>query len=171
MLEAARGVTARRVVSAGSRGARTKQPKPPEPRRRDLLARLLALSLAGRDHSADGRPAADTEATVVARAWLDLIHSGRSTSSWAVAAPALRETIGPEEWQVALRSVRVSLGRCHSRRLHSQTSVEAFPGVPPGPYTVTRFESGFEERPGVIETVTTCLGDDGHWRVAAYFVR
>jgi len=121
--------------------------------------------------SPDGEGAAEPEATEVARAWLDLIHSGRSASSWAVAAPALRDTIGPEEWQVALRSVRLTLGRCHSRRLHSQTTVEAVPGVPPGPYTVTRFESGFEERRGVIETVTTCLGDDGHWRVAAYFVR
>ena len=129
------------------------------------------MSLAGRQQSWDRSRAADTEATVVARAWLDLVHSGRSTSSWAVAAPALRETIGPEEWQLALRSVRAALGRCHSRRLHHQTYVDGFPGIPPGPYTVTRFESTFQERPEVIETVTTCLGDDGHWRVAAYFTR
>jgi len=129
------------------------------------------MSLAGLGNSREGDPAAETEATVVARAWLDLIHSGRSASSWAVAAPALRETINPEEWQAALRSVRAALGRCHSRRLRSQTTFETFPGVPPGPYTVTRFESGFEAHPGVIETVTTCRGDDGHWRVAAYFMK
>ena len=171
MLEAARDLTVQRIAGAESGASQARQRQPTEPRRRDLLARLFAMSLGEASPAPEGGPGAETEATVVARAWLDLIHSGRSTSSWAVAAPALRETIGPDEWQVALRSVRVALGRCRSRRLHSQTTLEAFPGVPPGPYTVTRFESGFEERPGVIETVTTCLGDDGQWRVAAYFVQ
>jgi hypothetical protein len=128
------------------------------------------MSRAEPDHSADVCSDSTEEAAAVARAWLDLVHSGRSASSWAVAAPTLRETIEPEEWRVALRSVRVALGRCHSRRLHSQTTFDAFPGVPPGPYAVTRFESGFEERGGVVETVMTCRGEDGHWRVAAYFV-
>jgi hypothetical protein len=129
------------------------------------------MSLVDLDRARGSHPPVETEATVVARAWLDLIHSGRSASSWAVAAPVLRETMAPEEWRAALGSVRVSLGRCHSRRLRSQTTLEAVPGVPRGPYTVTRFESGFETRPEVIETVTTCLGDDGCWRVAAYSIR
>jgi len=171
MLEETMSATARRAGSAEIGTARTKPRRPPEPRRRDLLARLSVMSLAGLGDSLEGDSAAETEATEVARAWLDLIHSGRSASSWAVAAPALRETIDPEEWQVALRSVRTALGRCHSRRLRSQTTFETFPGVPPGPYAVIRFESGFEAHPGVIETVTTCRGDDGHWRVAAYFMR
>jgi hypothetical protein len=129
------------------------------------------MSRAEPDHPADVPPDSTREAAAVARAWLDLIHSGRSASSWAVAAPTLRETIAPEEWRVALRSVRVALGRCHSRRLRSLTTFDSFPGVPPGPYAVTRFESGFEARGGIIETVTTRLGEDGHWRVASYFVR
>jgi hypothetical protein len=110
------------------------------------------------------------EATAVARAWLDLIHSGRWASSWAVAGPALKETIDQADWQAALRALRVSLGRCYSRTLRGQTTLESFPGVPPGPYAVIHFASGFEERDGVIETVATCLGDDGHWHPTAYFV-
>lgn len=171
MLEAARTDPVHRAASMDGRSARTRWSRSSEPRRRDLLARLSVMSRSEPDPSADVSPNSTAEAAAVARAWLDLIHSGRSASSWAVAAPTLRETIEPEEWGVALRSVRTALGRCHSRRLHSQTTFDAFPGVPPGPYSVTRFESGFEERRGVIETVTACLGEDGHWRVAAYFVR
>jgi len=162
---------AHRAGSAEAGRAGAKRRTAPEPRRRNLLARLAAMSLTDPAHPPNGRPGAETEATAVARAWLDLIHSGRSASSWAGAAPALRETIGAEEWQAALRSLRVELGRCRSRRLQEQTTFEAFPGVPAGPYTVLHFESRFEERPSVTETVTTCLGDDGHWRVAAYVVR
>jgi serine/threonine-protein kinase len=129
------------------------------------------MSLADLGHSQNVSPSAEMEATAVARAWLDRIDAGRTAVSWAAAAPALRQTIGEEEFEVALRSVRAPLGPCRSRTLRSRTSVDALPGVPPGPYTVIHFESGFEARPGVIETVTTCLGDDGHWRVAAYFIR
>jgi len=170
MLEAARSAPDHRAEGTNGRRARTRRIGSSEPRR-DLLARLSVMSRAEPDHSADVPPGSTAEAAAVARAWLDLIHSDRSASSWAVAAPTLRETIDPEEWRMALRSVRVALGRCHSRRLHSLAIFDTFPGVPPGPYTVIRFESGFEERGGVMETVTTRLGEDGHWRVASYFVR
>jgi hypothetical protein len=169
MLDAARGVTVPKAAGArreahGGRGVL-------DPRRRDLLARLSVMSLAGPGASRSSDPGTGAEATAVARAWLDLVHSGRSASSWAVAAPVLRETIPPDDWEAALRSVRVALGRCRTRRLRAQSNLDGFPGVPSGPYTVVHFESGFEKRQGVTETVTTCLGPDGHWRVAAYFVR
>jgi serine/threonine-protein kinase len=135
------------------------------------VAWLSALSLVGLGRPRAADPRAEAEATAVARAWLDLVEHGRYALSWTAAAPALRQTIGEEEWEVALRSVRAPLGPCRSRVLRSRTTVEAFPGVPPGPYTVIRFESGFDGQRGVIETVTTCLGDDGRWRVAAYFMR
>jgi hypothetical protein len=112
-------------------------------------------------------PPERTEAAAVARAWLEVIDAGHPTISWTAAAPTLRDTIGPEEWELAVRSV----GPRRSRGLLARATVEAFPGVPPGPYAVVHFHTDFEERSGVIETVTTCLGEDGRWRVAAYFVR
>jgi hypothetical protein len=129
----------------------------------------MSLVGVGRPRAAD--PGAEAEATAVARAWLDLIEHRRYAVSWTAAAPAFRQTIAEEEWKVALRSVRAPLGPCRSRVLRSRTTVEAFPGVPPGPYTVIRFESSFDGQRGVIETVTTCRGTDGRWRVAAYFMR
>lgn len=140
-------------------------------RRRDLLARLAAMSLAGFGRRLDAARDVQSEATAVARAWLELVDAGRPSVSWIAAAPTLRETIAPEEWEAALGGARAPAGRCRSRRVLSRATVEAFPGVPPGPYTVVHFQSDFEQRPGVIETVTTCLGADGRWRVAAYFIR
>jgi hypothetical protein len=163
MLEATRGVTA-------GKGGRTGSWALSEGARRELLARLSVMSLLERGRPVGGQSNATAEACAVARAWLDLVHSGRSASSWAVAALPFKEIVGPDDWRVALRSLRVTLGRCLSRRLESLSSREGSPGLPPGPYVVIRFESSFEGREGVIETVTTRRGDDGHWRAAAYFV-
>ncbi len=170
MLEGTTGVSACRTGGAEKVSAVAQRRTAPEPRRRDLLARLCVMSLTNPGHPPNGHPTAETEATAVARAWLDLVDDGRYAVVWTAAAPALRETIDEEEWDVALRSVRAPLGPCRSRKLRSRKTVETFPGVPPGPYAVIHFESGFAERAGVIETVTTSLGDDGRWRVAAYFV-
>jgi hypothetical protein len=171
MLDGTAGVTARRAGSAEITNAVTQRRTASEPRRRDFLARLSVMSLTIPGHPPNGRPSPETEATAVAGAWLDLVDSGRYAVVWTAAAPALREAIDEEEWNVALRSVRAPLGSCRSRNLRSRETVEAFPGLPPGPYTVIHFESDFDGRRGVVETVTTSLGDDGRWRAIAYFVR
>jgi len=171
MLEGTMSATAHRAGGAEIGSAQTKERRAAEPRRRDLLARLSAMSLAGFGRRLDVDRKTETEATAVARAWLELIDAGRPGVSWSSAAPALRETIGPEEWEVALHSVQAPLGRCRSRTLHGRAAVAAFPGLPTGPYAVIHFRSDFEDRSGLIETVTTCLGDDGRWRVAAYFMQ
>jgi len=141
-----------------------------ESRRRDLLARMSAMSLAGFGRRLDGDRATETEATAVARTWLELVDAGRPVVSWTAAGPALRETIRQSEWVMALRAVRQSLGPCRARTLRARAIVEAFPGVPPGPYAVLRFASAFEGRSQVLETVTVCRGHYGRWRVAAYFI-
>jgi hypothetical protein len=169
MLEGLENATAHRFEDTEIERSPTMNRRAPEPRRRELLARLTVMSRSEPGTRGEER-VTTREAAVVARAWLDLIHSGRSASSWAVAAPAFREMMTPEEWQEALRCVRVTLGRCRSRRLRGQTAFDGFPGIPPGPYAVIHFESGFEERSRVVETVTTCRGPDGCWRATAYFV-
>ena len=127
MLEAATGLTPGRAATGERRNTDTARRQAPEPRRRQILARL---SLMARTPIPRGPgPRASTEATAVARAWLDLIHSGRWASSWAVAGPVLRDTIDPEEWQAALRAVHASLGRCRSRTFQGQASLDRFPGI------------------------------------------
>lgn len=169
MLEAATGLTPRGAVARGRRNTDTLRRRAPEPRRREILAQLSLMARTPISHGP--RPAASSEPTAVARAWLDLIHSGRWASSWEVAGPVLKDTIDPEEWQAALRALHASLGRCRSRTLQGQATLDRFPGVPSGPWTVIHFESRFEERDAVIETVATCRGNDGCWHPTAYFVR
>lgn len=171
MLEGTMSATAHRAGGAETGSAQTKERRAPEPRRRDLLARLSAMSLAGFGRRLDVDRHTVTEATAVARAWLELVDARRPAVSRAAAAPALRATIGPGEWERALGAVRGPLGSVRSRTLRGRATVEAFPGVPPGPYVVTHFASAFERRRDVIETVTSHLGDNGRWRVVAYFVR
>ena len=138
--------------------------------RSDLAAWLSGLSLAGLGRPVGARPIWEREATNVARSWLRLVDDGRHPASWAAAAPLLREEVGSREWDAALRAVRVPLGRCLWRELHSVSVVEGPAGARRGPYVVIRFESVFERRSHAAETVTPVLGPDGRWRVAAYFV-
>jgi len=142
-----------------------------EGRRSEVAAWLSALSLAGLGRPLAGREDWEREATSVARSWLRLVDDGRHPASWSAAAPLLREEVGPQEWDAALRAARAPLGRCLWRKLQSRAAVEGSPGDLRGPYVVIRFESAFERRGSVAETVTPVRGPDGRWRVAAYFIR
>ncbi len=138
--------------------------------RRDFVAWLSALSLAGlaRPLGADER--AEEHAAAAAREWLSLVDGGRHAMSWEKAAPMFRLAVTPEQWDRAVHSVRTPLGRCLSRTLRSHKLVDAFPGAPKGPYVVLQFEADFEHREHAIETVTPVHGQDDRWRVASYFI-
>ena len=139
--------------------------------RREFMAWLSALSLAGlaRPLGADQR--AEDRAVAAARTWLDLVDGGRYATGWDVAAPMFKSVVTPEEWDRAVHSVRSPLGRCLSRRLRSHKLVDSFPGAPRGPYAVLQFETAFERRKDALETVTPVLGSDDRWRVAGYFIK
>ena len=132
---------------------------------------LSALSLAGLGRPLAGRDDWEREATSVARSWLRLVDDGRHPASWSAAAPLLREEVGPQDWDAALRAARAPLGRCLWRKLLSRAAVEGSPGDLRGPYVVIRFESAFERQGSAVETITPVRGPDGRWRVAAYFIR
>jgi hypothetical protein len=139
--------------------------------RREFVAWLSALSLAGLARPLGADPTAEEEAATAARLWLDLVDRGRYATSWEEAAPTFRCAVPKSEWDQAVHSVRTPLGRCLSRELRSHTLVDSLAGTPRGPYVVLRFETDFEGREHAVETVTPALGTDGRWRVAGYFIR
>jgi len=149
---------------AGERGG------PAGARRSELAAWLSALSLVGLGRPVRGHADWEREATSVALSWLRLVDAGRHLVSWSAAAPLFREEVGRQDWDAALRATRVPLGRCAWRKLDSRAAVSGPSGDLAGPYVVVRFESAFERRGAVAETVTSVLCSDGRWRVAAYFV-
>jgi hypothetical protein len=138
--------------------------------RREFVAWLSALSLAGlaRPLGADER--AEEQAAAAAREWLSLVDGGCPSASWEKAAPVFKMTVTPEQWDEAVHSVRTPLGRCVSRALRSHKLVDAFPGAPKGPYVVLEFDVDFERGAHAVETVTPVLGADRRWRVASYFI-
>jgi hypothetical protein len=139
--------------------------------RRDFVAWLSALSLAGLARPLDADEGVEEQAADAAREWLSLVDEGRLPTSWEEAAPIFRMTVTKEQWDEAVRSVRTPLGRCLSRTLRSHTLVDAFPGAPRGPYVVLQFEADFEHGEHAVETVTPARGHDDRWRVASYFIR
>jgi hypothetical protein len=139
--------------------------------RREFVAWLSALSLAGLGRPLDADEGVEEQAADAAREWLSLVDGGRFPTSWEEAAPIFRMTVTKEQWDEAVRSVRTPLGRCLSRTLRSHKLVDAFPGAPRGPYVVLQFEADFEHVQRAVETVTPVRGEDDRWRVASYFIR
>jgi hypothetical protein len=139
--------------------------------RRDFMAWLSAMSLAGLARPLGADEGAEKRATAAARAWLDLVDGGRYATSWEAAAPAFKNMVTRDEWDRAVHSVRTPLGRCLSRTLRSHKLVDSPPGAPKGPYVVLQFETGFEHKDNAVETVTPVLGKDERWRVAGYFIK
>src|SRR5512139_2092280 len=138
--------------------------------RRDFVAWLSALSLAGLARPLGADEKAEELAADAAREWLSLVDEGCSFRSWETAAPIFRMAVTPEQWDQAVHSVRTPLGRCLSRALRSHRMVDAFPGAPRGPYVVLKFDACFEHGAHAVETVTPARGPDDHWRVASYFI-
>ncbi len=138
--------------------------------RREFVAWLSALSLAGLARPLKADEGAEEAAAASAREWLDLVDQGCYGSGWEAAAPAFKRMMTREQWHRAAHSVRSPLGRCVSRTLKSRQLVESFPGGPAGPYVVLRFETDFENKQGAVETVTPARGNDESWRVAGYYI-
>jgi hypothetical protein len=139
--------------------------------RREFVAWLSALSLAGLARPLSANERVEEKAAAAARAWLDLVDGGRYAAGWDAAAPAFKGMVTRDEWERAVHSVREPLGRCLSRTLRSHKLVDSLPGAPKGPFVVLQFESEFEHKEGAVETVTPALGDDDFWRVTGYFIR
>jgi len=136
--------------------------------RRDYVLWTSVLSLGRTDRARPVNTEAEAEAS--ASRWLRLVDDGRIDESWLAAAPFLRGAVSEEDWETAVRAVRVPLGRCLARNVEDFERVDSAPGAPRGPHVVTRFETRFEQGPVTRETVTATLGEDECWRVSSYFV-
>ena len=137
---------------------------------RDYVVWLSGLALEGLSRPLAPDRAAEDRATAAACSWLDVLDAGRSGASFEAAAPVVRRSLTREQWERAVRAVREPLGRCLSRKLRSRRLVDPLLPGPRGPFAVIEFDSAFEGRQGVVETITPGLDGDGRWRVAGYFV-
>ena len=139
-----------------------------------ITALTLALALASPgpfgplDQSADQRSeavaAADAEREAAARQWLALVDGSDWEASYAATASTFRAANTVTLWTDASQQVRVPLGAMLSRRLVSVQIVPSDEG-----YEAVRFETDFEHRKGVIESLTL-RRENGALRVSGYYI-
>jgi hypothetical protein len=113
----------------------------------------------------------DPAARVAADAWLSLVDASRYEESWADSAAPFKGSTDAAGWARMAAGARAPLGAVKTRTLHSESSEHLLKGAPWGDYVVILFDTDFENRKGVVETITPMKEADGHWRVSGYFVR
>jgi hypothetical protein len=100
-----------------------------------------------------------------------LVDSGNYAQSWDDTGNVLKATVARDQWQELLSRNRGPLGALISRKLTSAEYTTQLPGAPDGQYVVLQYESSFEHKSSVLETVTPALDKDGKWRVCLYIVK
>ena len=110
------------------------------------------------------------EATAAAEKWLALLDSDQYEESWQQAASFFRKNVSQRSWKQSLESIREPLGAMQGRKLISAKHTTNVTGAPAGQYVVIQYETSFENKPKVIETVTPML-DGSQWRVSGYFIK
>ncbi|HEY5176700.1 MAG TPA: DUF4019 domain-containing protein [Terriglobales bacterium] len=103
--------------------------------------------------------------------WLKLVDSSNYAQSWDDTGNVLKANVARDQWQEVLLRNRGPLGALISRKLTSAEYTTQLPGAPDGQYVVLQYESNFEHRSSVIETVTPVLDKDGKWRVCLYIAK
>jgi cbb3-type cytochrome oxidase subunit 3 len=112
-----------------------------------------------------------TVAEGAANNWLKLVDSGNYAQSWDDTGTVLKANVGRDQWQEVLLRNRAPLGALISRKLRSAEYTTTLPGAPDGQYVVLQYESSFEHKNAVIETVTPMLDKDAKWRVSLYIIK
>lgn len=106
-----------------------------------------------------------------ARNWLKSVDSGNYAQSWDDTGNVLKANVAKDQWQEVLSRNRGPLGALIFRKLTSAEYTTKLPGAPDGQYVVLEYESSFEHKSSVLETVTPALDKDGKWRVCLYTVK
>ena len=116
---------------------------------------------------------ANKEKAAVASAekWLGLIDKGEYAASWKEAGTFFRNNVTEQKWEQAMHGMRKPLGSLVSRKLKTDVYETSLPGAPDGEYVVMQFDTSFANKKSAVETVTTVLDKDGHWRAVGYFIR
>lgn len=118
------------------------------------------------------KPEAETAAVTSAKMWLALVDSGKYAESWDEAAQYFKNAIPETQWIQTMQSMRSSFGKNISRELKAKSYRTSLPGAPKdNEYVVIQFQSSFENKKSVVETITPMLDEDGTWRVSGYYMK
>lgn len=103
--------------------------------------------------------------------WLTLVDDGRYDASWEAASEIFRSAVEKPDWLATVTKLREPLGHFRGRALRSVIAKTDPANSPEGEYILMTFDSGFDHRQDVIETLTMYQEKDGAWRTAGYFLK
>lgn len=110
------------------------------------------------------------KATAVAMEFLQLIDADKYSESWQMSAGLMKERVSEEEWVEKLTKARTISGALVERKEKDSTYSTTAKDSPDGEYISLVFDSKFQRAENVAEYITVML-DQGHWKVAGYFIR
>jgi len=126
---------------------------------------------AGPPIAAERNEQAVKKAVEAADAWLAVVDQGNYDEGWETAAEYLRNAVGKQQWDKAMKAVREPLGAVKSRTVQSTEYRTKMPGAPDGKYVIIQYKTVFENKEAAVETVTPMLDKDKVWRVSGYFIK
>ena len=139
-----------------------------------LVCALLSLAVVGchkqseTTHAVNSNDAAPAVALESGQACLALLDGGSYSKVWEGVAATMQSTMSQTDFDKGMQSIRTPLGKMVSRDLKSQKHKTHLPGLPDGDYWVVSYNTTFENKPNVAETLVLALGQDGSWKVAGY---
>lgn len=133
------------------------------PKRLPLIVATLLLFLSTYAHSHTAA------AEAAALAWLKAIDSGEYEQAWETSSTLLQVPLSSNMLAFTINAARRDFGAVESRRRLRVIHQTSMPGAPRGDYAVFTFQTRFENKPQIIETITPHL-EGGVWKVSGYYV-
>ena len=128
-----------------------------------LMFALAACQSAGNEEY-------EKAAVAAADRFVEMIDSGQYDQTWELAAETFKKSGTKQEWLIMLNAVRRPLGKVLSRSLKLTEYRTRLPGAEPGEYVVVQYETEFENKKEITETITRMLEPDGQWRISGYYL-
>lgn len=128
-----------------------------------ITALLLVLSPVAHSHTQ-----AAAEAAVLA--WLENIDSGQYEQAWENSSTLLQVPLSASMLARTVGLARRDFGAVESRRRMRVVRETSMPGAPFGDYMEFTFQTRFENKPQITETITPHLEGDT-WKVSGYYVQ
>jgi len=111
------------------------------------------------------------EQKAAALLWLGLVDKNEYEESWQQASTIFQYAVIEIDWVKQIRAARAPLGAVLSRNQEESVSQKNPSGAPDGDYIVVKYESSFDKKAEVVETLTLYLESDGSWRTTGYFIK
>ncbi len=142
-----------------------------------LLALLLAPTLRAQGPMPMAAPEPPIQtggavaAVTAAEVWLGLVDDGQYEKAWDQAAKILQGVVTKKDWTNLANTKRPPLGKVLSRKMKETVPMHNLPGAPAGDYVSIQYNTEFEHKKPVLETLTVAMDPSGGWKVSGYYLR